>query len=193
MGSQKCGVVGKSQSVLIMTNPIIFTRTRMCEADWFDVDRPGQPMSLLHQLHVDSILLGGNSFDSLLPFVPEAALPGSTWSWREWMMGELGLNGFSLDGATSVMDQYHPSRYLHGAEYRGSLAQCDADLVIVCPAMWFARALAQHGRVRTRVYHFSYGPSCADVARLMWSHDGDPSSFPYYLRVIRAIRTGMLN
>jgi hypothetical protein len=28
MGSQKCGLVGKSQSVLIMINPIIFTRTR---------------------------------------------------------------------------------------------------------------------------------------------------------------------
>jgi hypothetical protein len=28
MGSQKCRIVGKSQSVLIMTNPIIFTRTR---------------------------------------------------------------------------------------------------------------------------------------------------------------------
>ena len=28
MGSQKCGIVGKSQSVLIMINPIIFTRTR---------------------------------------------------------------------------------------------------------------------------------------------------------------------
>ena len=30
MGSQKCGIVGKSQSVLIMINPIIiFTRTRI--------------------------------------------------------------------------------------------------------------------------------------------------------------------
>jgi hypothetical protein len=29
MGSQKCRIVGKSQSVLIMINPIIFTRTRM--------------------------------------------------------------------------------------------------------------------------------------------------------------------
>jgi hypothetical protein len=28
MGSQKCGIVGKSQPVLIMINPIIFTRTR---------------------------------------------------------------------------------------------------------------------------------------------------------------------
>jgi hypothetical protein len=28
MGSQKCRIVGKSQSVLIMINPIIFTRTR---------------------------------------------------------------------------------------------------------------------------------------------------------------------
>jgi hypothetical protein len=29
-GSQKCRIVGKSQSVLIMINPIIFTRTRIC-------------------------------------------------------------------------------------------------------------------------------------------------------------------
>jgi hypothetical protein len=29
MGSQNCGIVGKSQSVLIMINSIIFTRTRM--------------------------------------------------------------------------------------------------------------------------------------------------------------------
>jgi hypothetical protein len=29
MGSQKCGIVGKSQSVLIVTNPNIFTRTRI--------------------------------------------------------------------------------------------------------------------------------------------------------------------
>eukprot|EP01047_Picozoa_sp_COSAG01_P002225 COSAG01_NODE_58_length_30193_cov_12.302020_8_plen_102_part_00 len=28
MGSQKCGIVGKSQPVLMMVNPIIFTRTR---------------------------------------------------------------------------------------------------------------------------------------------------------------------
>jgi hypothetical protein len=28
MGSQKCGIVGKSQPVLVMTNPIIFTRAR---------------------------------------------------------------------------------------------------------------------------------------------------------------------
>jgi hypothetical protein len=28
IGSQKCGIVGKSQSVLIMINPIISTRTR---------------------------------------------------------------------------------------------------------------------------------------------------------------------
>jgi hypothetical protein len=33
MGSQRCRIVGKSQSVLIMINPIIFTRTRipLCE------------------------------------------------------------------------------------------------------------------------------------------------------------------
>jgi|EP01047_Picozoa_sp_COSAG01_P062549 hypothetical protein len=29
MGSQKCRIVGKSQSVLTMSNPIISTRTRM--------------------------------------------------------------------------------------------------------------------------------------------------------------------
>jgi hypothetical protein len=29
MGSQKCRIVGKSQSVLIMIDPITFTRTRM--------------------------------------------------------------------------------------------------------------------------------------------------------------------
>jgi hypothetical protein len=28
MGSQKCGIVGESQPVLIMINPMIFTRTR---------------------------------------------------------------------------------------------------------------------------------------------------------------------
>jgi hypothetical protein len=28
MGSHKCGIVGKSQSILIVLNPIIFTRTR---------------------------------------------------------------------------------------------------------------------------------------------------------------------
>jgi hypothetical protein len=28
MGSQKCGIVGKSQSILIMIHPIISTRTR---------------------------------------------------------------------------------------------------------------------------------------------------------------------
>jgi hypothetical protein len=28
LGSQKCGIVGKSQAVVIMINPIIFTRTR---------------------------------------------------------------------------------------------------------------------------------------------------------------------
>jgi hypothetical protein len=28
MGSQKCAIVGKSQPVLIIDNPIIFTRTR---------------------------------------------------------------------------------------------------------------------------------------------------------------------
>jgi hypothetical protein len=31
MGSQKCRILGKSQSVLIMINPIIFTRTRTWE------------------------------------------------------------------------------------------------------------------------------------------------------------------
>jgi hypothetical protein len=30
MGSQKCRIVGKYQSVLIMINPMIFTRTRTC-------------------------------------------------------------------------------------------------------------------------------------------------------------------
>jgi hypothetical protein len=29
MGSQKCRIVGKSQSVLMMINPMISTRTRM--------------------------------------------------------------------------------------------------------------------------------------------------------------------
>jgi hypothetical protein len=29
MGSQKCRIVGKSQPVLVMIDPIIFTRTRM--------------------------------------------------------------------------------------------------------------------------------------------------------------------
>jgi hypothetical protein len=29
MGAQKCRIVGKSQSVLIVTNPMISTRTRM--------------------------------------------------------------------------------------------------------------------------------------------------------------------
>jgi hypothetical protein len=30
MGSQNSGIVGKYQPVLIMINPMIFTRTRMC-------------------------------------------------------------------------------------------------------------------------------------------------------------------
>jgi hypothetical protein len=30
MGSQKCRIVGKSQPVLMMSNPMIFTRTRSC-------------------------------------------------------------------------------------------------------------------------------------------------------------------
>ena len=36
MGSQNCRIVGKSQSVLVIINPIIFTRTRMCACmlDW---------------------------------------------------------------------------------------------------------------------------------------------------------------
>jgi hypothetical protein len=34
MGSPKCGIVGKSQSVLIMINPIIFTRTRSSGKAW---------------------------------------------------------------------------------------------------------------------------------------------------------------
>ena len=33
MGSQKCGIVGKSQSVLLVINPIIFTCTRMITTD----------------------------------------------------------------------------------------------------------------------------------------------------------------
>jgi hypothetical protein len=32
MGSQTCRIAGESQSVLIMINPIIFTRTRRCSA-----------------------------------------------------------------------------------------------------------------------------------------------------------------
>jgi hypothetical protein len=32
MGSQKCGIVGKSQPVLIVIDPIISPRTRMCWA-----------------------------------------------------------------------------------------------------------------------------------------------------------------
>jgi hypothetical protein len=32
MGSQKCGIVGKSQSVLIMISPIIFTRARRAQS-----------------------------------------------------------------------------------------------------------------------------------------------------------------
>jgi hypothetical protein len=36
MGSPKCGSVGKSQSVLMMINPIIFTRTRSCDDEPID-------------------------------------------------------------------------------------------------------------------------------------------------------------
>jgi hypothetical protein len=32
VGSQKCRIIGKSQSLLIMINPIIFTRTRIANA-----------------------------------------------------------------------------------------------------------------------------------------------------------------
>jgi hypothetical protein len=34
MGSQKCGIVGKSQPALIMINPMIFTRTRRATVVW---------------------------------------------------------------------------------------------------------------------------------------------------------------
>jgi hypothetical protein len=52
MGSQNCGIVGKSQSVLIMTNPIIFTRTpiaggggRCCHpAVWGALSEAAAPM-----------------------------------------------------------------------------------------------------------------------------------------------------
>eukprot|EP01047_Picozoa_sp_COSAG01_P046947 COSAG01_NODE_4444_length_5017_cov_4.901179_4_plen_409_part_00 len=45
MGSQKCRIVGKSQSVIIMTNPIIFTRTRRPQ-DYVE------PHLLLHDMYL---------------------------------------------------------------------------------------------------------------------------------------------
>ena len=44
MGSQKCGIVRKSQSILIMINPIIFTRTRTVSgAEYVPAPAPAPP------------------------------------------------------------------------------------------------------------------------------------------------------
>jgi hypothetical protein len=52
MGSQKCRIVGKSQSVLIMINPIIFTRTRR-----FLVERRRRD-TMVHLLLLESCTAG---------------------------------------------------------------------------------------------------------------------------------------
>jgi len=101
---------------------------------------PKHPLEIMDEggLNVDSVLLGGNSFDGLTPWFPEEMLPNSQGSFDEIMFALLGANGFSWSGAQALLDQYSPERYLTDPEtgdpyYRAAMTQCDGDLAVVCP------------------------------------------------------------
>jgi hypothetical protein len=85
MGSQNCRIVGKSQSVLMMFNHMIFTRTRMCACCADDDIRGDDPgpwegvaggVSLMHVLpwtrvHPDCRAADNRRLTVLLPLVAD--------------------------------------------------------------------------------------------------------------------------
>ncbi len=112
---------------------------------------PKHPLEIMDEggLNVDSVLLGGNSFDGLTPWLPEEALPNSQAALDELMAALLGFNGFSWSGTQAMLKQYSGDRYPKDPAtgdpyYRAALTQCDGDLAVVCPTKWLHQKWVLH-------------------------------------------------
>lgn len=104
--------------------------------NWILLDHPLAVMDA-GGLNIESMLLGGNSFDGLAPWAPENLQPSSAVQLQEMLMALLGANGFSMSGALAVIEQYDIDNYLKDSNgdpyYRAKLAQIDGDLAVLCP------------------------------------------------------------
>ena len=118
-------------------------------------------------LNVDSVLVGGNSFDSLMAFLLH---PGSGATLHEAQLYTLANMGYSLSAALEVMDHYQPERFLQTS---AAFLQLDADLGYVCPAKWLQQKFAALGKT-ARFFLFEYGPSCSDGALPMLKAENSP-------------------
>lgn len=128
---------------------------------------PRHPLDLIQDggWNPRSVILGGNSYDGLMPWYPESYMPGNRSEWETGMLSTLTRRGFSDAGKQAMLQQYRPERYPIDRDgvpfYRASAAQLDGDLAVVCPTKWLHQKLGQLG-IEARMYYFEYGPSCGD-------------------------------
>jgi carboxylesterase type B len=122
-------------------------------------------------LSIDSFLIGSNSYDGLAPWMPDSTIPNTRTVWEQEMLGFVATDGYSLSAADEFLEQYAPERYLTDTTgepyFRASVTQFTADATMVCPSAWLHTKLGQLGK-QAYLYHFSYGPSCSDVAGNRW-------------------------
>ena len=95
-----------------MTTAEVFTngRGRTSIDGW---NKPKHPLDIINEggWNPQSVILGGNSYDGLMPWYPETYLPTNRTEWEAATISSLTRRGFSAAGMAAVMQQYRPERY----------------------------------------------------------------------------------
>jgi carboxylesterase type B len=101
---------------------------------------PRHPLDIINEggWNPRSVILGGNSYDGLMPWYPESYMPTNRTEWEASMLSAMTRQGFSAAGKQAVLAQYCPERYPVDKStgepfYRAALAQLDGDLAVTCP------------------------------------------------------------
>ena len=101
-------------------------------------------------MNSDEVILGGNSFDGLVPF--------------ELPPGQLNAHDFAAATAQwpAEMKEIYPlSRF--GGNTNAPLAMSDGDCCVVCAGYELARLMTNAG-ARVHTFYYDYGPVCGDEA-----------------------------
>ena len=101
-------------------------------------------------MNSDEVILGGNSFDGLVPF--------------ELPPGQLNASDFAAATAQwpAEMKEIYPlSRF--GGNTNAPLAMSDGDCCVVCAGYELARLMTNAG-ARVHTFYYDYGPVCGDEA-----------------------------
>ena len=101
-------------------------------------------------LNVKEVILGGNSFDGLVPFELPPGQPNHTL-----------FEEYTAHWPAAVKAQYPLSRF--SGNTNAPLSMVDGDCCVVCAGYDLARLMTAAGAT-VYVYYFQYGPVCDDEA-----------------------------